>query len=257
MADKQGRVAAIGVDKVVQAWETMNDGYPYFAVYYNHSNKYFQYNKDDIDQARDFLVNNLSVLQDNNDTAMYYLNIYPDKQPNYKNSGMIASFPFRLNALSSDSVMGGLPDNASMGAVVKMMNESNERHIALVREIAELKNANQPLDWYDKIAGIMETPGAANVIVPLLQPVIAAITGILSKVSGVPQQTEVPLQYAMVPGIAGPDIAPGDLDEKLDIQLDRLEKHGDLLEMLTALADFAEKSPEAFKGYLQMLTVGK
>ena len=239
------RASAVGVDSVLNVWDSMNDGMPYFAIYYNRSNKFFQFNRDDLSAAREFLANNLQALQDSGDNTLYYLNIYSESRPNYKNSDMICSIPFRLNAYNEASSVGGF--DANVGTFAKMLNDSHAAQLKMANELAELKSANQPLDWYDKITGILESPAASQTLVPLLTPVIGAIMGVVSKITGVPPGA------ASVPGISGPAIDDADLDTKLDAALDRLSKHGDLLEMITALADFADKNPATFKSYFSML----
>lgn len=246
--EREIRAAAIGVDNVISAWETMNDGHPYFAVYYNRSNKYFQYNRDDLDGAKSFLRNNLQVLEDNGDNSQYYLNIYAEQKVNYPNSGMICSFPFRLNEYSAPASVSGYGGNNP--DVIKALSEAHAKQLEMTKTIAELQAANQPLDWFDKISGLLDSPGAANAIVPLLQPVIVGIMGAIGKISGIkiPETPQLPPM-----GIAGPREDNADRDALLDQALDRLEAHGDLLEMLTLLADFADKNPQMFKIYFDGL----
>lgn len=246
---RQQRAAAIGVDNIIAAWETLNDGYPYFAVYYNKTNKWFQYNKDDYDKAKVFLENNLGLVEETGDNYLYYLNIYSESKPNYPNSGMIASLPFRMNPFNESGAIAGF--NGSADSFTKMLADAHAKHLELVKEIAELKLANQPLDWFDRISGIMETPGAAGVIVPIVQPFLGAIMGIFTKLAGVQ-----PAAYEQVqarPVIAGPMPSQDDLNTQLDAALDRLEQHGNLLEIITVLANFADKNPAAFKSYFDIL----
>lgn len=244
--NRQQRAAALGVDQIISVWETMNDGYPYFAVYYNRNNKYFQYNKDDIEKAKEFLQTNLGVIEEAGDNTLYYLNIYSEPKPNYPNSGMICSFPFRLNAY--DGEISGVAANA--GGFAKALTDAHAAQLKLVHEIAELKAQNQPLDWFDRAVAILETPGAAQTLVPLLSPLLGSIMGIVNKISGiVPQAAPV----GGFPGIAGPNVADTEKEALLDQALDRLEKHGDLLEMMTVLANVADKNPENFQVYFNMI----
>lgn len=246
------RAHAKGVDQTVAAWETMNDGHPFFAVFYTGRSKYFQFNRDDMEAAKEFLISNLGAIAETGDNSIYYLKIYADSRVNYGNSGEICSFPFRLNEYNetAGNAMGGF--GGDMSGLVKMLQESNEKHLALVKELAEVKAANEPLDWFDRIGGLLETPGAASAIVPLLQPVIAGLMGIVHKISGVPQQ-KLQTMENYNPVISGPGETGSDLNLLLDQALDRLSKHGDLLEILTKLADFADKKPDQFKLYLNML----
>jgi hypothetical protein len=255
MEKKPIRACAIGVDQVLNVWRSMNDGYPYFAIFYGiKSSKFFQYNRDNLQGAEEFLQTNLNPIADTGDNSLYYLSIYPESKVNYTGSGEICCFPFRLNPYE-ESVQGQVGGYAGGGdAFARMLQAANDKQIELVKEIAELKAANQPLDWFDKISGVLETPGAANTLVPLFQPVIAGLMGILGKISGVP--VGMPMQYngiGQVPSIAGPASSPDELNQVVDAALDRLEKHGNLAEMLTVLADFADKNPVMFKMYFDGL----
>lgn len=244
---KNERAAAIGVDQIMNVWETMNDGHPYFAIYYNKSNKYLQWNKDDLEGARKFLQDNLVAVSEAGDSCMYYLNIYDEPKSNYPNSGMICSFPFRLNEWTERAVSGyGAPSTPSHD-LIKLINDNHAKQMELQAEILRLKYENQPGDTWDRIGGLLETPGAANLIVPLLQPVIAGIMGVLQKISGLPGGPQT------IPSIAGPSMTATEQETALDAALTRLEKHSDLVELLTALADFADKNPAIFKMYLQTL----
>ena len=253
MEKKEIRACAIGTEQVINAWRAMNDDYPYFAVFYGiKTKKFFQYNRDSLQGAEDYLRLNLTALEDQGDNSQYYLAIYPESKVNYTGSGEIACFPFRLNpwdATVSSNQIGAY--GGSLDGFAKMLQDSQAKHIELVKEIAELKAASQPMDWFEKIGAILETPGAAQTIVPLVQPVIGAIMGLVSKISGIPVQQSYPMYNN--PVIAGPGESQASLDEKLDQALDRLEKHGDLVEMLTVLANFADKNPAMFKMYFDGL----
>src|ERR1700688_2736959 len=244
----QQRAAAVGADNVVSIWKSMNDGNPYFAVYLNRNNKYFQFNRDDMEAAESFLSANLDAIGDTGDNTLYYLNVYAEPGKNYPNSGMVCSIPFRLNEYKGAEMGAYVPDGSD--AISKIIEAGHARHIELIKEIAELKAANQPLDWWDKIGGLMETPGAAQTIVPLLSPVLASIMGIVNKFTGI---APAPMAGFMPPGIAGAELPDLDKDAALDAALDRLALHGDLVEMLTALADFADKNPIQFKMYFRMM----
>lgn len=247
--EKANRACAIGVINVLSVWKNMNDGYPYFAVFYTRGSKFFQYTKDDIDAAEEFLRINLSALEDQGDNAMYYLNIYDEPKKNYTNSGMVCAFPFRLNEFKSS--VGSIGSGVGVGgsdSMLKLLQDAHVKELELVKQIAELNAQNQPLDWFDKISGVLEHPGAAQMIGQVLSPVIGQVMGVLGKITGVPGQTA---SVTHQPQIAGPVNA--DADQLLDMQLDRLQKHGDLLDMLTTLANFADKNPEMFKNYFSML----
>lgn len=240
---RQQRAVAIGADRVVEIWETMNDGYPFYAVFYNLRNKYFQFNKNDYQAAKSFLTSSLDALQQSGDNAMYYLNIYDESQKNYPNAGMVCSFPFRLNEFSS---VGAGP-GGNVDALAKLIKEQHEKQLELMAQIAELQ---QKPDTWDRIGALLETPGLAQSIVPLVQPIIGSLMGIVSKISGV--NMSQPVNGMPSPMIAGPQ-SEVDPETALDSALDRLEKHGDLVEMLTTLADFADKNPDQFKMYFKML----
>jgi hypothetical protein len=255
MDNEMVRSAVVGADQVINVWEAMNDGCPYFAIFYAKTrSKFFQYNRDDMEAAKEFLRANLNALESSGDNQMFYFNIYAESKPVFGNNNMIASFPFRLNAYQPSASVNGYP--ANMDTFAKLLNDSHAAQLKMTQEIAELKYANQPLDLWDKISGVLENPGAANAIVPLLQPVIASLMGFFNKISGVPAPAVS--QYHAMPaqGIAGPRETETDKDEALDIALDRLEKHGDLVEMMTVLADFADKNPAMFKMYFDGLKQG-
>ena len=239
------RSMPIGLENVIVSWRVMNCDSPYFAVFHTGKNLFFQYNKDDMEGAERFLRDMLSPLEEDGDNAIYYLNVYDESKPKYASSGMISSIPFRLNPYGAAAGIGGV---GNVDSFVKAIADAHEKQIALIKELAEERAANAPLDAWDRISGILETPGAAGIIVPLLQPVIGAINALVSKVAGI----NLPQPSYHTPGIAGPENLTNQ-DELLDIQLDRLVKHGDLVEMLTLLANFADKNPEQFKAYLTML----
>jgi hypothetical protein len=257
----QQRACITGLDTVIATWETMNNGLPYFAVWYNKADKYFQFNGDDLEKAKEFLIDNLQAIADTGDNSQYYLKVYPQTEINYKRSGEVCSICFRLNVYNEGSMSqqigaytGGNTQN--LNEFARMLKESNDKHLAAMQEIVELKSMGGSVDWFDRIGGLLETPGNAQMVGSILSPVVSALVGILTKISG-QQSSAVQQQPAMManhynPVIAGPQDNI-DLDEQLDLQLDRLQKHGDLLEMLTALANFADNSPAMFKGYFDML----
>lgn len=253
---RQIRAAAIGLDQVISIWENMNNGCPYFAVWYNKADKFFQYNGDDLEQAKDFLITNLQVIEQTGDNSMYYLKIYPTSQTNYTRSGEICAIPFRLNAYQENNgnSVGAYSGGGNLDAFAKMLKEATEKEIALTRELMELKAVGQPVDWFERISGVLETPGAASAITPILLPVVHSIMGMLNKITGIPYQPYQPANAT--PHIAGPtdpENTDVDQDTKLDMQLDRLAKHGDLLEMMTVLANFADSNPPMFKMYFDGL----
>ena len=249
--DRQQRAAAVGTENVIQIWDSMNDGSPYLAVFYNRNNKYFQYNKDDLNGARQFLSDNLNAIESQGDNSMYYLNIYPEYQKVYSNApgSMICSFPFRLNSFEKEDSISGIPGMGA-GPFAKMLQDQNNKVVELVKEIEKLKLENQPLNVWDRLQNVLETPGAAQTLIPLLSPVIGQITGLLSKITGAPM---VPVNMP-VPGISGPAEQPAiDKDLRLDAALDRIEKHIDLVEFAEAIANFADKNPALFQTYFNML----
>lgn len=252
MSETKIRAAAIGCEQVLNAWDAINDGNPFFAVFYNANHKWFQFNKNDIDAARTFLETNLTVVSETGDNSLYYLNVYDTPQTNYPNKGMIGSIPFRLNDYNAANSGNGVGSIGGVSDFTKAIQDAHNKQIEMIKKIAELEAANQPFSWQDMIGGFIETPGAAQTLVPLLQPVVAGLMGIIHKISGV---QPAPYQPAVTPAIAGPESAQSheEITELLDVQLDRLEKHGNLLEMITSLADFAEKNPTQFKMYFNML----
>lgn len=253
MEKKPIRACAVGIDQVLNVWQSMNDGHPFFAVFYGiKSSKFFQYNRDDLEGAELFLRNNLSAIADSGDNSQYYLSIYPEAKTNYTGSGEICCFPFRLNPYEEATTVSGVPgfSGGNMDAFSKMFLEAHNKQLEMAKELAELKAVGAPQDWFDRIGGLLETPGAAATIVPILQPVIGAIMGLVTKMAGISQQQ--PVHYNN-PVIAGPAEHTGEVNELIDQQLDRLEKHGELVEMLTVLANFADKNPAMFKMYFDGL----
>jgi hypothetical protein len=252
MENRQQRAAAVGADNVVQIWESMNDGYPYFAVFFNRNSKYFQYNRDDLEAARSFLLANLQAVEDAGDNSLYYLNIYSEAKPNYSNKDMLCSIPFRLNAYTSPNEIGGVGSSAGMDQFLKVLKESQDKQLEMARELAELKAAEPPVDWFDRIGALMQDPNSAQVIGSVVNPIVTILGGILQKLTGaLPLQNMQPMAN-LNPGIAGVD-AGQDVTDQIDAALDRLEKHCDLADTLTKLADFADKNPMQFKTYLTFL----
>jgi hypothetical protein len=250
--EKAYRAHAVGTEQVLNAWRNMNEGYPYLAVFYTRGSKYFQYSKDDIEGAEAFLTTNLQMLEDQGDNSMYYLNIYDEAKKNYTNSYMVCAIPFRLNKISDSASVGAL-GSGSNSDLIKMLQEAHAKELALTKTIAAMQAENTPIDMWDRISGVLETPGVAAAMIPqlgaILTPFLGALTGVLTKISGVP-----PAQFrAPVQGIAGPPIMEGDLNEQIDIALDRLEKHTNIVELLNDLANFADKKPDMFKLYLPTL----
>ena len=158
---RETRVATIGVNNVINAWKAIRDDSPYYAVYYNRSSKMLQWRKDDLDGGEKYLAENLSALEESGDNSLMYLNVYDHASSNYPNSGMVASFPFRLNPYQMPQ-LGAVSGPVESPALIQFMKEAHKEQMAMQEKLFKLQYENQPMDTWDRIGGLLETPPSSS-----------------------------------------------------------------------------------------------
>lgn len=263
----------------MDAYDLYASDYPYYAVWYNKNDKFFQSISDDPEKERQRLFDTLQMCQLQGDNAMYYIKIYPALEQNYKRTGEICSIPIRCNQYDTNYAING-PDsrpvynggNNSQGnaAIEKLTDLLTEKFDAMNSRIDQLESREpESTDWKAEIAGYLRDPAIGPVIGPVANKVIEGLFSVIGPVLQRIIPGAVSQPFAM--SAPGPVIAgvPAHLPEtnetmtddeynnRLDGVLDRLEKHCDLLSDLEKLADVAEKDPQTFQFLLTSLRAQK
>lgn len=258
------RPAIVGTDAVLNYWDEVNDGCPYFSVWYNSREKATQYDGTDVDTAREKLAKWLQVNNFNGDTSLYYLRIQSEPEKAYKwNSPMIQAIPFRFTALPMyGGTMGGV-DYGVMGAIQRMQSTFEERFKAL--EAAEPADDDK---MWNRIGQIIDNPNIGPVIANVMGQLIAKVTNQPFQqsrvaINGVPAAPAASQQFAstaaQTPGSTSQQNAmqPGNEQEqylaRVEAALVRLQEHCKLADDLELLAAMAEQNPGQFKMLLGML----
>src|SRR5579862_6133801 len=230
------RACIVGIDQIMNAYDLMAVDAPYFSVWYNKSDKFFQYNGSDPEKGRDFLRDNLQMLAETGDNCMYYLKIHPEFEKSYKRTGNeIGSLPFRLNAYGMGQIesptggrmVAGYTGNSEvMAAIDKIPGLLETKFTAMEKRLADLETeaANTGGDMVGRIAGLMENPHIGSMISGLFNAILPMITKGMQ--AAVPQQNAI--QGAGIGNVPN-HLTDDEYNEKLDSILDRLEKSCDLL----------------------------
>ena len=91
----------LGVDSVVD-WYSLNaEQFPYFSVWRNNTDIFFQYNEDDVEKGIELLRNNLLAAEQNNYKDILIIKLHPYKEKNFisRKTDVAFSYTFRLFSL--------------------------------------------------------------------------------------------------------------------------------------------------------------
>lgn len=260
------RASVVGLNEIMTAYDGMSGGVPYYSVWHaGTKNKFFQWNQDDPDEGRNFLYNNLSLIDGQGDTAMYFLVIHPEEERIYTNkSPQICSMPIRVAEHSSyQKPTEPLNGNVSAPANRSFMEEKLYAAIESLKDIPVKVNEHitafeirikaleeREVEPAEKEPSIMGQLGAV-LNNPQLAPVIGQLlSGVMARFMPVTP----PMRSTALAGVAqNSDASSNDQDDLINNALDRLEKHCDLAKCLPKLADLADNDPAMFKMLLSQL----
>lgn len=274
MAGPVTRTACVGIDNIMNAFETVGDKSPYFSVWLNSNDKFFQSKDDNFDDSLNYLQSSLQALN-NGDNCLYHLRIHPEFVKCYlKQSPYLCVIPFRLNSYDDKPALNG-PGNGGMNyemyeilkSVKDLPSTLKSNFDEINSRLTELETAeNVEPDMLGKISGLMENPhisqavgGLINVLVTKLSSFIPAMTagaapqtisGMNDNTASIAQKSDKGPIIAQNSDTAVDDEA---FNLKLDAALERLEQHCNLADDLTLLADLADKNNAVFKLMLLQL----
>lgn len=260
------RASVVGLNSIMVAYDGMSEGVPYYSVWHaGTGKKFFQWNQNDPDAGRSFLERNLNLIDEQGDTAMYYLSIHPEHEKIYTNkSPQVCSMPIKVSEdipayQKADALNYHTPAPASRSfmeeklyAAIESLKDIpvkvNEHITAFEVRIRALEEREvEPVEKEDSMMGqlgaVLNNPQLAPVIGQLLSGVMARF-----------MPATPPMRSTALAGVEQKsDAGSDDQDDIINEALDRLEKHCDLAVCLPKLADMADNDPTTFNFLLRTL----
>lgn len=253
-----GRKATFtGKENIIDAFDSMNRGNNYFySLWSTDRDIALQWIDKDAEKGREFLIDNLSALEQADNNDLFFLKFHPTDIKGFidRKTPVISATPVRVCGIDSAERISGSSAPAPGGndfrffeaiqtikqlpdQINTKLNEFDQRLQAI--ESAEYVD-DEPKDMFDKITGLINNPN-----------MIGIIQNIGSMLFAMPSQ---PKTSVAINGVTDPGSETKKIDEDLLNQaLIRLEKVCNIDIDLNLLANFAEENPKMFKGLLNQL----
>jgi hypothetical protein len=272
-----------GSDNILDAFDSLRNGNPYFSIWCDRD-ILFQFNEVDLQKGRKALEDILLAADSSGNTDILLIKFHPklEKGGYITNATpVISTLPVRVVEMESNvrvqrdgNAVGGMMDEYRLPApVYNMMKVTTQAltdnaavNAKLLERVEALENGstNKEPDTWDRISGIMEKPGAMELIAGILsrflpgaQPniQIAGTPGNIAQKSGngsnIAEKSDYGHADKVPANIADISDAPAFLTDEqndaIDTALDRLSSHCNIVEALPQLADYADANPDMFK----------
>jgi len=259
------RATYTGVDGIMDAFDVLSKDKPYYSVWLNNKDISFQWNDDDYDAGRQFLLDNLTAAEQAGHNAILTIKFHPQAVDGYitNKSPVIGSMHVRVCPFEQRNygypaqVAGNLPipyefqkTIEEIAKIPAALNESVKQLNDRITALEDQEDEEDQPDMIDKITGLLQN-----------ETVMGMIAGVIGKLFG---GILPPAQQPAINGVKQPvtETAGGTPNECLSDQdylirlnqvLGKLATKVELVSDLEALYNYSVAEPGSFKMMLKLL----
>lgn len=275
MAHVPQKAQYTGPDAILEAFLTLSKGQPFYSVWQRDTIPLYTWNENDFEGGIAFLEQNLLAAEQSGHNEILTIRFHPQESKGYitNKTPVIGSMYIRVCPLDLSKVqrIGDIysatdPQNKGtvnfemyelMSGLKSLPAQINSKMDEFSARIAKLETEKEEIekpDMIGQIGSLLSNPAIAQTAMNFLGMLFPALNN--------PQKSQ-PMPINGIKDVPEPEQIRNDPNlesnmtneywNKIDVVLERLSVHCDLLPDLTKLADVAESNPTMFKSLLSTL----